>query len=200
MITRIFLEDFTMESIGSRIKLLREQNNLNQKQFAERIMVSQSYLSRMERGSETPNNKLIKLIALEFNVPTDWILCNSDEYDTTSKKSSDCYDRSYSNELTQAAVSSLNELTEKIKELNNAAISQIIPGSVNELMSILSNNSTNILVSNCIFDIIYGISEQLKKFSKSTTRSEFSIIKAECIEILLDDLNSLSDLIDNKSK
>lgn len=189
-----------MESIGSRIKLLREQNNLNQKQFAERIMVSQSYLSRMERGSETPNNKLIKLIALEFNVPTDWILCNSDEYDTTSKKSSDCYDRSYSNELTQAAVSSLNELTEKIKELNNAAISQIIPGSVNELMSILSNNSTNILVSNCIFDIIYGISEQLKKFSKSTTRSEFSIIKAECIEILLDDLNSLSDLIDNKSK
>ncbi len=189
-----------MESIGSRIKLLREQNNLNQKQFAERIMVSQSYLSRMERGSETPNNKLIKLIALEFNVPTDWILCNSDESDTTSKKSSDCYDRSYSNELTQAAVSSLNEFTEKIKELNNAAISQIIPGSVDELMSILSNNSTNILVSNCIFDIIYGISEQLKKFSKSTTRSEFSIIKAECIEILLDDLNSLSDLIDNKSK
>ena len=87
MIIRIFLEDFTMESIGSRIKLLREQNNLNQKQFAERIMVSQSYLSRMERGSETPNNKLIKLIALEFNVPTDWILCNSDESDTTSKKS-----------------------------------------------------------------------------------------------------------------
>ena len=84
--------------------------------------------------------------------------------------------------------------------MNNAAISQIIPGSGDELMSILSNNSTNILVSNCIFDIIYGISEQLKKFSKSTTRSEFSIIKAECIEILLDDLNSLSDLIDNKSK
>ena len=62
-----------MNNVGIRIKSLRENNNLSQKQFAERIMVSQSYLSRIERGIEVPNNKLIKLIALEFNVNTDWI-------------------------------------------------------------------------------------------------------------------------------
>ena len=40
-----------MNNVGIRIKSLRENNNLSQKQFAERIMVSQSYLSRIDRKS-----------------------------------------------------------------------------------------------------------------------------------------------------
>ena len=186
-----------MHGIGNRIKLLREEKKMNQKQFAEKIMVSQSYLSRVERGIEIPTNKLIKLIALEFDIPTDWLQDKSNISDVTDKISSDNYDRAYSNELTEHAVCSINNLAKRINILNNAAISQLIPGVIDELSPILNNDPVNILISESILEITYTLCEQLKKYSKSTTHSEFLMIKAECLEALLSELNSLGDLIDN---
>ena len=62
-----------MNDLGFRIKSLRKQLNLTQKAFASKILVSPSYLSRVENGVEIPNQKLLKLIALEFNVSTEWL-------------------------------------------------------------------------------------------------------------------------------
>ena len=101
-----------MNNVGIRIKSLRENNNLSQKQFAERIMVSQSYLSRIERGIEVPNNKLIKLIALEFNVNTDWISKGKGNPEINKKESSfDYYDRAYTNEHALGAQKELKKLS-----------------------------------------------------------------------------------------
>ena len=62
-----------MKSIGTRIKELRKAECLTQKDFSNRLLISQSYLSGLENGNETPTNKLLKLICLEFGVDEKWI-------------------------------------------------------------------------------------------------------------------------------
>ena len=68
-----------MECIGNRIKELRKSEDLTQKEFAKRLLVSQSYLSGLENGNELPTNKLIKLICLEFGVNENWLSDNVGE-------------------------------------------------------------------------------------------------------------------------
>lgn len=60
-------------NIGSRIKNLRKAEGLTQKDFSKRLCISQSYLSGLENDSETPTDKLLKLIELEFNVSSEWL-------------------------------------------------------------------------------------------------------------------------------
>lgn len=62
-----------MKNLGDRIKLLRTTKNLSQKDFANRIMVTQSYLSRIERNVEKPTPKLLRLIAFEFDISLTWL-------------------------------------------------------------------------------------------------------------------------------
>lgn len=62
-----------MTLISDRIKSLRKSEQLTQKEFAKRILISQSYLSGLENGNEVPTNKLIKLICLEFGVNENWL-------------------------------------------------------------------------------------------------------------------------------
>lgn len=72
-----------MTHISDRIKSLRKSEQLTQKEFAKRLLISQSYLSGLETGNETPTNKLIKLICLEFGVNENWLIDGlGDMYDT----------------------------------------------------------------------------------------------------------------------
>lgn len=63
-----------MTSISERIRLLRKSEHLTQKNFAKRLLISQSYLSGLENGNEAPTSKLLKLICLEFGVNEAWLL------------------------------------------------------------------------------------------------------------------------------
>ena len=45
-----------MEHIGERIKIIRKMYNIKQKEFAERVSVSASYISKVESGKEVPTN------------------------------------------------------------------------------------------------------------------------------------------------
>lgn len=77
-----------MTLISDRIKSLRKSEHLTQKEFAKRLLVSQSYLSGLENGNEIPTNKLIKLICLEFGVNETWL----------NDGAGDMYDVVYENE------------------------------------------------------------------------------------------------------
>ena len=68
-----------MYKTGMRIKQIRQANNLTQKEFAKRIYVSPSYVCKLESGKEEPTPKLVKLIALEFNVSTSYVLGYTEE-------------------------------------------------------------------------------------------------------------------------
>lgn len=62
-----------MSAIGDRVRLLRKSEKLTQKEFAARLLISQSYLSGVENNNELPTNKLVKLICLEFGVEEVWL-------------------------------------------------------------------------------------------------------------------------------
>ena len=58
----------------NRIKLLREQHGIEQKQLAHDLGVSQPTISCWENGSKQPSSKSVYKLADYFNVSTDYLL------------------------------------------------------------------------------------------------------------------------------
>lgn len=63
-----------MNLINERIRWLRKEENLTQKEFAKKLFFSQSYLSGLENGTEIPSDKTIMLMVHEFGVSKKWLL------------------------------------------------------------------------------------------------------------------------------
>jgi transcriptional regulator with XRE-family HTH domain len=60
-------------SINNRINQVRLALELTQSKFAERIAVSSSYLAGMERSDKKVNDRVIRLISMEFGISEHWI-------------------------------------------------------------------------------------------------------------------------------
>ncbi|WP_082631916.1 helix-turn-helix domain-containing protein [Cytobacillus praedii] len=63
-----------MMKIGERFKSLRIKNNLKQIEFAQRVGISQSTLSEIEKGKSKPSVDTVVSTSNSFNVTTDWLL------------------------------------------------------------------------------------------------------------------------------
>lgn len=68
--TKIVVEVMKM----NRIKQLRKQNNLSQKELADLIPVNQTAISQWERGVTTPNPNALKRLCTIFNKSADYFL------------------------------------------------------------------------------------------------------------------------------
>ncbi|QGG51567.1 helix-turn-helix domain-containing protein [Lysinibacillus pakistanensis] len=68
-----------METLGKRIKYLRERNKISQIEFAKKIGVSNAVLSRYESGDRKPDYDTLQLIADFFEVSTDYLLGRTDK-------------------------------------------------------------------------------------------------------------------------
>lgn len=60
-------------TLGERIKEIRKDNKLTQKEFADKISVSRPFISRIEADKEKPSESLMKLISATFGIELDWI-------------------------------------------------------------------------------------------------------------------------------
>ena len=60
--------------IGKRIKEIRTENKLSQKQFGEILSVSQDTISLWETGKSLPSAEFLIAISKTFNVSVDYIL------------------------------------------------------------------------------------------------------------------------------
>lgn len=60
-------------NIGERIKQIREENGLTQKEFADRLNSSRSHISGVENNSVPISDRLIKLICMEFGINEEWL-------------------------------------------------------------------------------------------------------------------------------
>lgn len=60
-------------TLGNRIKEIRTDNKMIQKEFAEALSVSRPFISRVEADNETPSDSLLKLISATFNISLNWI-------------------------------------------------------------------------------------------------------------------------------
>lgn len=69
-----------MTDIGKKIKELRIEKNLTQKQLSEKLKIAQSSISEWEKGKYEPTATAIKQISIFFNVTSDFLLGLEDEY------------------------------------------------------------------------------------------------------------------------
>lgn len=59
--------------IFEKIKFIRESEKLNQKEFAEKLNITQSTISKYEKDERTPDFYVLKNLFEVFNVNPDWI-------------------------------------------------------------------------------------------------------------------------------
>lgn len=60
-------------TLGERIKIVRKSNKLNQADFAKRLGISQTHVSKIEKNIENPSETLLILISLEFGISKEWL-------------------------------------------------------------------------------------------------------------------------------
>lgn len=63
---------------SERLKILRSQAGMSQKELAERLFVSQQSVAKWETDKSTPNPEMVARIAEVFGVPSDYLLGISD--------------------------------------------------------------------------------------------------------------------------
>lgn len=71
--------------LGDRLKLLREQMKLTQKEFSELVGCTSATLSAYENGSKSPSLKIVKNIAEKTKVSIDWLCGLSDNQSNSLK-------------------------------------------------------------------------------------------------------------------
>lgn len=74
-----------MGSLGNKIKYLREKQNITQKEFAQKIGVSNVVLSRYETDERKPDYDTLQRIAEYFEVSIDYLLGRTNNSASTSK-------------------------------------------------------------------------------------------------------------------
>lgn len=63
-----------METIGDRLKKIRKENKLTQKQMAEKLDIHPNTISMYEKGNRNIPSNMVKKISDTFNVSTDYLL------------------------------------------------------------------------------------------------------------------------------
>lgn len=61
-------------AFGDKLKQLRENRNMKQKELADLLFLKQSSISDYENNKSTPNGEIINSIANIFNVSADYLL------------------------------------------------------------------------------------------------------------------------------
>lgn len=68
-----------MKGIGSRIKQLRQENNLTQKELAEKLSIGLTTISNYETGYSIPDVQMLLKIANIFGVSIDYLAGKTDQ-------------------------------------------------------------------------------------------------------------------------
>ena len=58
--------------MNARLKLVRKELNYNQKDFADRLLLSQGTLAQIEKGARSVTDRTIKFLCSEFNINENW--------------------------------------------------------------------------------------------------------------------------------
>lgn len=78
--------------IGDRVAIIRKDAGLNQEEFSQRLMVSRSHISNIEKGRKDLSASLRKLLCMEFFVNEDWLLTGDGERYNQAVKDSYAFD------------------------------------------------------------------------------------------------------------
>lgn len=74
-----------MNTLGDRLRELRNKLNLEQKELAKYLNVHKGTVSNWENNKRSPDKEMLSKIASYFNVTTDYLLCRTDDKNTINK-------------------------------------------------------------------------------------------------------------------
>lgn len=77
-------------TLGERFKFVRKNNELNQKEFAQRLGISQAHVSKIENGSEKPSETLLLFVSYLFAINIEWL---KDECGTPQQNDGNCFNK-----------------------------------------------------------------------------------------------------------
>ncbi|EKQ56336.1 MULTISPECIES: helix-turn-helix transcriptional regulator [unclassified Clostridium] len=72
-----------MNTLGDRLRDLRNEIKLEQKEFAKILNVHKGTVSNWENNKRSPDKEMISKIASYFNVTTDYLLCRTNDKNIT---------------------------------------------------------------------------------------------------------------------
>lgn len=59
--------------MNTRLKQVRKNLNYTQKDFADKLLLTQGTLAQIEKGARSVTDRTIKLLCTEFNVNEEWL-------------------------------------------------------------------------------------------------------------------------------
>lgn len=95
-------------TIGDRIKVLRNELGLSMAAFGEKIKMTNSNISKMEKDLRVVTDRTIAIICTEFNVNEEWLRTGDGDMFVE-----ETFDEEFANIIAEATLSG----NEKIKEL-----------------------------------------------------------------------------------
>ena len=78
---------------GKRIRDIRKSNGLTQEQFADKVNVTLSHISKLEIGNKGASIELLVDIASKFNVSLDYPIVGKETYHHSPKVNETCTTR-----------------------------------------------------------------------------------------------------------
>lgn len=164
-----------MNTIGERIRIIRKHEGLKQSDFAKRVLVSGSYISKVESGKEQPSESFIKLVSLEFKVSHQWLEFGTGDMNPYSN--TDYFERDLAPEATLKLLLELN--------ISEAVLLQNI--------SFLLNGDTIAFRCQNLAYMLFSISDIL---NLDIVDSKKDLI----IELLFEYINTMAEVIDSYKK
>lgn len=195
-----------MDTIGSRMKYIRKAAGLKQAEFASRVLVSASYISKVESGKELPSEVFTKLVALEFGVSYIWLKEGIGDAQINQKEH-DYFERNIV----------INDISEDIVELNKnfrillddnntfrkMCISEI-SRSLSKIMQMAVSNNEEIILVELLADYLGNMEELIEKLNRIKGANDYSVTSNHYISSFTKDIKKifceLSDLIAKSKK
>ena len=125
-----------MDTIGSRIAHIRKKTELNQKEFAARLGISQGNLSDMENNKYSPSAATLLSVIRCFNVSIDWLLTGDGPVTIQVKKESELKEETDS--LTEKEIELLS-VFEQIPEEQKDLVINILKPFIKEGAAVKEN-------------------------------------------------------------
>ncbi|MDH3544296.1 MAG: helix-turn-helix domain-containing protein [Desulfuromonadales bacterium] len=72
------MDKYALDSIGARVRKIRQETGLTQKAFGQEVGVSLPTVNRIEQNQRSPHAELLVEISRKFSVDLNWLLTGAD--------------------------------------------------------------------------------------------------------------------------